>query len=818
MYRILTPLLLLYTALLASPGDLDLTFGEATVVTPMHHDISIVDSVIQSDNKLIVAFQDRSDPANYDFGLIRYNTDGSIDTGFGNSGTVITDINNTNNFLSALTLASDGKILTVGRSSADITMVRYNSDGSLDSSFGANGKVVTGLAAYPTPSKVTMQSDGKIVVIGGYNHDFMVLRYLNNGALDPSFGTDGKVFTDILYAKNDYATHIIFDSNDKLVVAGKHDNSNAIAIVRYNTNGSIDTTFGVSGKIYNTLYGSDGFEIRNISIQVPNEILVFGSYKSGYSYDIVKERYDTDDGSGTLLEHKSIATDTGHHMYTYLDILFQSTNKLIALGANGTDDISIGRFDINGDFDPAFGPDGLIGTSFDPQFHAKTFALGADGHILCVGSNGSDIVLARYLSDGQRDKTFGTQRGAVLSPYNIAYNYETIHSIALQSDNKIVVAGTATDTSGEFGAGDIVVERYDTQGYRDHSFGYLGKVAISHSYGKEEGANALAIQNDGKILVGGSFKDGSGNNYHQFLLLRLDINGSLDTTFADNGKAVLPFAKDAIIQDIVLLSNGQIIVIGGGTDSTFSDFTLARYNTDGTLDTYFGTDGKILTDLNTHNDWAYQAQVQNDGKIILAGYSTNPDKSYKKDFALARYSADGVLDTTFGENLDGKVTTTLSSNDNIIYDIALQSDNKIVVAGEVVNDAGHRVIALARYDTNGSIDESFGTLGVVTDDIDTEGYSGARSVAVEADDKILIGNYSYHHGKSLLRYNTNGSKDTSFTSGTTTPYNDILIDTDGKILTAGTKSGDFALQRYQGGASSAPGNSFNAPLIMYLLN
>ena len=810
MYRILTPLLLLYTVLLASPGDLDLTFGEATVVTPMNHDIVVIDSVIQSDNKLIVAFQDGSDPYNYDFGLIRYNADGSIDRDFGNSGTVITDINNTHNFLTAITLSSGGKILAVGRSSADITMVRYNSDGSLDISFGTNGKVTTSLASYPFPSKITMH-DGKIVVIGEYNNDFMVFRYLSNGALDASFGDDGKVFTDIYNSKRDSATHIIFDSNNKLVVAGKHDNNKAIAIVRYDTNGSIDTTFGVNGKIYNNLYSSQGLEIRNISIQLPNEILVFGSYKeSNYSFELIKERYDT--GSGTLLEHKRVATDTNHHMYTDLDILFQSTNKLIALGANGTDDISIGRFDINGDFDAAFGQDGLTGTSFDPQFETKTFALGADGHILCIGINGNDIVLARYLSDGQRDKTFGTQGGAVLSPYRISYSYETIHSIALQSDKKIVVAGTATDTYGEFGVGDIVVERYDAQGYRDHSFGYLGKVTASGS------ANALAIQSDGKILVGGSFKNGVGNNYHQFLLLRLDINGSLDTTFADSGKAILPFAKDAIIKDIVLLSNGQIIVIGGGTDSTFSDFALARYNTDGSLDTYFGTDGKILTDIGSHNDWAYQAQVQSDGKIILAGYSNNPAKSYKKDFALARYSADGVLDTTFGENQDGKVTTTLSSDDNTIYDIALQSDNKIVVAGEIVNDAGHRVIALARYDANGSIDESFGTLGAVTDDIDASGYSGARSIAVQADDKILVGNFSYHHGTSLLRYNKNGSKDTSFVTGPMTPYNDILIDSDGKILTAGTKNLKFALQRYKKDTSSSLSNSFNAPLIMYLLN
>ena len=203
------------------------------------------------------------------------------------------------------------------------------------------------------------------------------------------------------------------------------------------------------------------------------------------------------------------------------------------------------------------------------------------------------------------------------------------------------------------------------------------------------------MQSDGKILVGGKSYDGSNE---RFGLARYNANGSLDTTFGGDGKVTTDVGSgNDYIHSITVQSDGKILAAGYSFSvSDGYDFSMTRYNANGSLDTSFSGDGKVFTDFGFGAHKGYSVTVQDDGKILVAGISN-------ADFALARYNVNGSLDTSFG--VDGKVTTAIGSGDDYGYDVTVQSDGKILVAG--YSDNGSYDLALTRYNADGSLDTTF---------------------------------------------------------------------------------------------------------------
>ena len=261
--------------------------------------------------------------------------------------------------------------------------------------------------------------------------------------------------------------------------------------------------------------------------------------------------------------------------------------------------------------------------------------------------------------------------------------------------------------------------------------------------------------------------------------------GSLDTSFDADGIVTTDISQTHDYAfDMATQSDDKVVVAGsisvGG--SVGHSFALTRYNTNGSLDGGFGIAGKQVTDFGTHDDMAYAVAVSA-GKIIAAGTAFG-------DFALARYNADGNLDSSFGNG--GKVLTTISANTDEIMDIAVQSDGKIVAVGNRLNSVTSTgqfeyifdySIVVARYLTDGSLDRSFGSQGIVITDLANRS-EVAQAVAIQRDGKIVVSGVP-----SLLRYNTNGSLDTSFASGgyvdSTLFGEDVAIQINDKILIAG---------------------------------
>ena len=375
-----------------------------------------------------------------------------------------------------------------------------------------------------------------------------------------------------------------------------------------------------------------------------------------------------------------VITDLGSVADYANSVAIQSDGKIIAAGQNYDSsihkyDFALVRYDTNGTPDTSFGTDGIVITSLGiGNDKAKSVAIQNDGKIVVVGENNDDFGVVRYNTDGSPDSSFGLD-GIVTTP--VGANSDYANSVAIQSDGKIVVAGYIYDSSYVF-----ALVRYDTNGTLDTTFGNEGKV-ITHMGGTYSFARSVAIQNNGKIVLGGNNSDG-------LALARYNTDGILDATFGDEGKVI---GDSGSAQSVTLQNDGKIVAAGTTRFDGSLHFILVRYDTNGTPDTTFGDEGTVITSMvEGYDDIAKSVAIQSNGKIVVAGYSKTPSGLIKSNFSLARYHTDGILDTTFGN--EGKVITDLGSQEDHAYSVAIQSDGKIVAAGKKDKD-----FALVRYQT-----------------------------------------------------------------------------------------------------------------------
>jgi uncharacterized delta-60 repeat protein len=346
-------------------------------------------------------------------------------------------------------------------------------------------------------------------------------------------------------------------------------------------------------------------------------------------------------------------------------------------------------------------------------------------------------------------------------------------------------------------------------GILDPTFGIGGKV-ISDFFTPGDRANAVAIQPDGRILVAGRCDD--ANFRSRFALARYNTNGSLDSSFGSSGKIVAIFSGlDDEARALALQPNGAIVVAGLATDANLNvNFALARFNPDGSPDASFGIGGRVTTDFVGERDEANAVTLQPDGRIVVAGLSIN--SALNSDFALARYNPDGSLDATF--DADGKAVTDFAAFGDQANGVAIQTDGRIVAAGVTSDSDASTDFALARYNPNGSLDSSFDGDGLVITDFSSPS-DGAKAVALQKDGRIVAAGFAEGQGAdlgdfALARYNSNGSLDAAFGlagrvitdfAGVTDSANALAIQADGRIVAAGSGSftadgSDFALARY----------------------
>jgi uncharacterized delta-60 repeat protein len=361
-----------------------------------------------------------------------------------------------------------------------------------------------------------------------------------------------------------------------------------------------------------------------------------------------------------------------------------------------------------------------------------------DGKILVAGNgNPNTFVIIRFNADGSPDTTFGIG-GKVTTEIFAQDNLgSSINALALQSDGKIIAAGRGTRgrfiPKGSPIFTEITVVRYNANGSLDSSFDGDGKFTTLVDGGDAQ-AEAVEIQPDGKIVVA-AWNSGEQNN---FIAVRLNPNGTFDTTFDGDGMAATNFGLGTRPQDLKIQPDGKIVMAGYFQTDNFPVgrilFAAARFNPNGSLDTSFDGDGKASADIgNTAR--AFSVALQPDGKIVLAGTAQENSNS-PVSFGLVRMNPNGSLDNSFDG--DGRVTTIFSIGQSGARDVAVQADGRIVAVGTTTAPSPTFVpnFAVARYLPDGSLDLTFDQDGRVTTLLFSE--SRAVAVAFQSDSKILV--------------------------------------------------------------------------------
>lgn len=672
-------------ARLNTDGSLDTTFNIGTGFnSPQNLGLSAI--YIQSNGKILVA----GSFTNYNGvdvnGLVRLNTDGSLDTTF-NAGT------GPNNSIKSIVAQLDGKIYVCGdftlfNNTAANYIVRLFADGSVDSLFDSANSQPNAVGI----NTMDIQSDGKVIIGGNFTLYFGVVinriaRLNPDGTLDLSFNIGS--------GANAVINSIIICPGGKILVGGSFTTFNGVTnnyLVRLQNSGIIDTSFN-SGT--NTSLNSSVTQIKLVSNIATSKIMIIGNFSTfnGVARNKIA-RLNQFGGLDTTFDLEPVLIPTLYDpnfslITTFRSISIQNDGKIILCGQFQTtyyNGASVNRLDTSGYFDFTFNTKKLTGANGT----IRAIATQTDGKILLGGDfteyNGYHSPgIVRINPNGEVDYTFQSQF-KYINP-----NYITqIFDIAIQTDGQIIVVGRLYETELALAT---KIKRIDSNGSYDLNF---IPPTINGTY-----IYSVEIQTDGKIVLG--FQSTPG-------LKRLNQDGSNDTTFTIG-------TGTANVFDIKLLPNGKMYVSGSFSSyNGISSGSIIRINSNGVYDTSFtGSGGGKI------NVMAFQP----DGKIIIGGtfigYSSNVSTR-----CLARINDDGSIDQTFFP-----ITTNIANNLKNISTICIQPDSKIIIGGEFTNINGVTCNNIARLNSDGTLDSTF-QIGQGANDV-------VNASIVQSDGKILIG-------------------------------------------------------------------------------
>ncbi|HEX7999882.1 MAG TPA: FG-GAP-like repeat-containing protein [Pyrinomonadaceae bacterium] len=650
--------------------------------------------------------------------LARLNADGSLDTSF-NPGAGV------NSQVSSIVIQPNGLILVCGgftsvNGQGRKYIARLNPDGSVDTSFndaGANSSI----------SAVALQADGKIL-IGGFfslvsgvvrNH---IARLNEDGTLDASF----------VASTTNSVTAVCVQADGKIVIGGIFEGVNATArrgLARLNADGSLDASF-------NPGTGADS-NVYAVALQPDGKVIVGGEFTLFNGVSRARIARLNVDGSVDASFNGGYGANA-----TVYAVVLQADGKVV-IGGTFTNVNGVARRRL-----ARLHTDGTVDTSLDTTTGPDTTVLAvvvhpADGRITIGGfftsiNNVTRTYIGQLYADGSLNNSFNTN----ITTGGIVY------AMALQPDGKAIIGGDLVAVNG---VGRTRLARLNADGSLDPSF--------NPGTGPNRTVRAVALQPDGKIIVGGMFNSINGipcNN-----LARLNADGSVDESF-NHGAGV-----DGTVYSVALQPDGRIVIAGFFWNvDAFPSMYIARLNADGSVDTSFNVG-------NVRNGPAYAVAVQPDGKIIAGGGFADFNGVSRQ--GIARFNADGSLDDTF------QIGTGAG---NVVNALAIQPDGRIVLGGIFTTFNGVSRNNAARLNTDGSLDPSFNPPPTAN--------SWVYAIAIQANGKVVLGsNNALVNGLTLpgiARFNKDGSPDASFRPGSGidgTAYA-LAVQPDNKILIGGS--------------------------------
>lgn len=665
---------------IAAPGDVDLSFKAGRVEAR-----GVVDALaLQPDGKVLLGGLFTGVNGAKRNLIARVSSDGSLDLAFNPSVTV----DDQNTAVYTLAMQSDGKILLGGRFTevngvSRNAVARLNSDGSLDTTFNPG----VGLGSGDTIWAIAPQPNGKILLGGRFSEvngvsRNNIARLNSDGSLDSSFDPGTGASSTVIA--------LTLQPDGKILLGGTFTFVNDVShklIARLNSDGSLDTAFNPSAVGF-------GNSVEALVLQPDGKVLLGGTFTS----------------------------------------------------VNGISRNRVARLNGDGSLDSGFNPGSV------QSFGVRAIALQPDGKVLLGGDfttiNGtSRNALARLNSDGSLDTTFNPGSGA---------NSNSVVALALQPDGKTLVGGGFTTINGMIGNG---IARLGSDGGFDATFNSVTGLPGSVS--------AIALQPDGKVLLGGSFNIINAVKRPGFA--RLNNDGTLDTAF--NPSLTTSVAPDISVLGLASQPDGKVLLGGNFTNvNGMSRNYFARLNNDGSLDTAFnpGTGA---------NNTVFAIALQPDGKVLLGGSFTTINGTSRR--AIARLNSDGTLDTTFNPG-SGTVPN------EYVRALALQPDGKVLLGGgfTAINGVNRRNVA--RLNSDGSLDSTFNP--------GTGANNAVNALALQPDGRVLLGgvftsvNDISHN--LIARLNSDGSLDTTFNPSVTgafqnVPVYGLALQPNGNILLGG---------------------------------
>lgn len=788
----------------AAPGDLDRTFAPGVVMTPLGESSPVTAMGVLGDGSVIVSGPGLS--ASH-FPVYRYLVDGTPDYGAGERGKDPGLSFGQQEFDDVLVLA-DQKVLFVTKTSG-ILLIRQNPDGSPDVSFGVSGSLIlteeAGGEAYDL--RLGQAGDGKILLMGilGNTGETIVRRLHTDGTPDLSFGMNGSV-------QHAIRSHsMVVQPDGKVIVAGRVPEpplfpgqivlDTDLAIVRFLADGSLDTSFGSAGAAKADRANCERF--LGITLQPDGKLVAVGEAGTAQ----VVSRWNANGTLDTSFGSGGYAPAPFTSYSTAIKPLLTGDGRLLVLGQHQTTDSTpvvhhhVLCLNADGSLHLPYGSNGIAltglqGDSVDSSGSTSYAAILTDGR-LQVGAqhwNQSFVsfTMVRLKSDGTRDDTYG---GGVLRLNSRDYSYPSFSSLgglALQPDGGIVYSGSMTSFQA---SGYAEVRAFHSDGRANTSFGNGGTLQMTGPNNGQLYGSAILPKPDGRFVLGGrntttrqwihsqrlsngtadpSFNsglvsvtnigttsstflnamqfDGSGRivsfghlrgsgSVQDFILTRHQADGSLDTTFGMNGVVTASVGVNDSAACMVILPDGRILVGGStrvSTASPTSSPAMARFLPNGSLDVSFGTGG-VISSVGALNASVNGLALLPDGRFIAAlGNFTSSGQNQRP--SLLRFMPSGILDTSYGEN---GVAAGLPADDfhfGSLLDVQMQKDGRIVAVGDLRDPTSinlHHDVLVLRYEADGSSDSSFGQLGKRLIPL-SSGNSRGLKVAIQPDNQILV--------------------------------------------------------------------------------
>ncbi|MDW8437161.1 MAG: T9SS type A sorting domain-containing protein [Chloroherpetonaceae bacterium] len=762
-------------------GSTDLSFGDngSTVVRQFNR---LNKLAVQSDGKIIAVGRGANG-----LNVYRFTSNGLIDSTFGGGDGVFTylpQVVGADLGAEAFDVAvqPDNKIVVVGYSSIqtvsppppsppttqtrteDQLIIRLNANGTLDNTFNGTGiQTIFRNSASGPPSNfiifqptqalsVALQSDGKIVV-GGLrgavlsqsppiaHSNITLARFLASGALDNTFSGDGlaefnlrsATIQGVPAASNESAKDIeILPDGRILILTTTQDTVRqgptvnlalGIGLVRVTANGNLDATFGNGGM---RVVASRDIRPMAMARATQGRIYLAGLEREVFANDYAPVLIRVDsvgaldssfNGTGSIRITQSLLPSNSDLI---LDFALQSDGKPLLLGNNGGKSIAAIRLNANGSFDNSFNGNGIrIFNNPNPKTDdtPQSIAIAPDGKIAIAGNAGNYLIAISLLNaNGTPVASFGNNGKSLIQ---ITSSVAFSGAMAVQHDGRILLTTPSR------------LRRFRTNGLVDSAFGSSGTRVIGDVIAPEK----IIALNNGKILL-----VGTQNNRAQ--LAMLNANGSNDNAFGSNGVATVIFGTNAVFRDALFLNDGKILALGTATINNVPQILLARFNSNGALDSSFSGDGiATIANLNANATCAF---VQGDGKCVVGG---SLGQQAQPSAFVARFLANGDLDTTFGMNQDstffrkGVARIVLANTSGGIANaLFVEGDGKLLITMRASDGA---VIVRARENgrsvANNAIDSTFATNGIARYVMPSgTTFQSNYCVATQPDGRVLL--------------------------------------------------------------------------------